>query len=107
MQHPFSFRWKDTNFFYGIPALRYQGTSVLVAETEIRWSPHPRLGLVGFLGVGKAADSFSDISDAPSHVTRGMGVRYFVARKMGMHFGIDAAKGPEDTHLYLTFGQAW
>ena len=91
----------------GVPAMRYQGTSVVVAETEIRWSPHPRLGLVGFLGVGKAADSFSDISDAPSHVTRGMGVRYFVARKMGMHFGIDAAKGPEDTHLYLTFGQAW
>jgi hypothetical protein len=91
----------------GIPAMRFQGETVVVAETELRWSPHPRLGLVGFVGVGKAANSFGDISDAPSHVTRGMGVRYFVARKMGMQVGVDVAEGPEDTHYYLTFGQAW
>jgi hypothetical protein len=91
----------------GIPAMRYQGTSVLVAETEIRWSLHPRIGLVGFIGVGRAADSFSEMSDAPSRVTRGVGVRYAIARKMGMHVGIDVAKGPEDTHWLLTFGQAW
>jgi len=104
----------DTPFFVlpfvnlrGIPALRYQGETVVVAETELRWSPHPRMGVVGFLGAGKAANSIGDISDAPSRVTRGLGARYFIARRLGMHVGIDVAKGPEDTYWYLTLGQAW
>ena len=75
----------------GIPAMRYQGETVVVVETELRWSPHPRMGMVGFLGVGKAANSFGDIADAPSRVTRGLGMRYFIAREMGMHVGIDYA----------------
>ena len=91
----------------GIPALRYQGENVLVGEVEARWAFHPRISAVGFLGIGKAADSVSDISDATSRVTQGIGIRYFVARKLGMHVGIDAAKGPEDTHYYLTMGSAW
>lgn len=91
----------------GIPAMRYQGETVVVAETELRWSLHQRIGVVGFLGMGKAATSFSDIADSPSRVARGLGVRYFVARELGMHVGIDVAKRPEDTHYYLTFGRAW
>jgi hypothetical protein len=91
----------------GVPAMRYQGETVVVAETELRWSPHSRIGVVGFLGLGKVANSFGNIVDAPSRVTRGLGVRYFVARELGMHVGIDVAEGPEDTHWYLTFGQAW
>lgn len=91
----------------GIPALRYQGESVLVGEIEARWSFHRRLSVVGFLGMGKAAASFSEIGDIPSRVTQGLGLRYYVARKLGMHAGIDVARGPEDTHYYLTIGNAW
>ena len=91
----------------GIPALRYQGENVLVGEVEARWAFHPRISAVGFLGIGKAADSVSDIGDATSRVTQGIGIRYFMARKLGMHAGIDVAKGPEDTHYYLTIGSAW
>ena len=40
-------------------------------------------------------------------MTQGLGVRYFVARKLGLHAGIDVARGPEDTHYYLTVGYAW
>ena len=91
----------------GIPAIRYQGESVALAEVEARWSVHPRIGLVGFLGLGMAAKSASDLGTAPSRVARGGGIRYHVARKLGMHVGIDVADGPEDTHWYLTLGQAW
>ena len=91
----------------GIPALRYQGTAMGLVETEARWAFHPRVSLIGFLGAGKAADSFSDFSDSTTRVVQGLGLRYFVARKLGMHAGIDVAKGPEDTFWYLTMGGAW
>jgi hypothetical protein len=91
----------------GVPALRYQGESVLTAELEGRWAFHPRVSAVGFVGAGKAAKSWGDIGSAPSRVSRGLGLRYFIARKLGMHAGLDVAKGPEDTHYYLTFGSAW
>jgi hypothetical protein len=91
----------------GIPALRYQGESVIVGETELRWAFHPRISAVGFLGAGRTAHSFSDLNDATTRVTQGVGIRYFAARKLGMHGGIDVAKGPDDTYWYLTFGSAW
>ena len=91
----------------GIPNMRYQGETVLTTELEARWAFHPRFSLVGFAGLGRAASSFGDIGSASSRVTRGLGGRYFLARKIGMHVGFDVAEGPEDTHYYLTFGSAW
>jgi len=91
----------------GIPALRYQGDNVIVGETELRWAIHNRISAVGFLGAGRAAESFSDLNDQPTRVTKGLGLRYFAARKLGMHAGIDVAKGPDDTYWYVTIGSAW
>jgi len=91
----------------GIPALRYQGESVAVAETEVRWNFHPRVSAIGFLGIGVAAESFSDFYRAPSRATKGIGIRYMMARKLGMHAGIDVAQGPEDTYWYIQVGSAW
>lgn len=91
----------------GIPAMRFQGKSVALAETEVRWAFHRRVSLVGFLGSGKAAESFGDFGDAPSRTAKGLGIRYFMAEKLGMHVGIDVARGPEDSYWYLTMGGAW
>jgi len=91
----------------GIPALRYQGESVLVGETEVRWAFHHRFSAVGFVGAGKAAQSFGDLNSQPTRVTKGAGIRYLTLRKLGMHAGIDVAKGPEDTYWYLTVGSSW
>ena len=92
----------------GIPALRYQGETVLVGEAEARWAVYrDRVSLLSFLGVGKAADSISDIGSAPSRLAGGFGLRYFLAKKLGMHAGIDFAWGPEDFAWYLQVGQAW
>jgi hypothetical protein len=91
----------------GIPALRYQGDSVVVAELEGRWAIHSRFSAVGYIGAGRAASSWGKLGDAPSRTTRGIGLRYFIARKLGMHIGLDVARGPEDTHYYMAFGSAW
>lgn len=91
----------------GIPALRYQGESVLVGETEVRWAFHHRFSAIGFIGAGKAGASFGDLNSESTRVTKGVGIRYLTLRKLGMHAGIDVAKGPEDTYWYLTVGSSW
>ncbi|MGB5277618.1 MAG: BamA/TamA family outer membrane protein [Gammaproteobacteria bacterium] len=91
----------------GIPAMRYQGETVTVGEAEFRWNFVSRWSLLLFGGVGRA-QSIDTLAAADDTVyTKGIGFRYFVARRFGAHAGVDIAKGPEDTALYLTFGQAW
>ena len=46
-------------------------------------------------------------SDAGSAVGKGVGVRYLVARRLGLYAGIDYAKGPEDDVFYIQMGSAW
>ena len=41
----------------GIPALRYQGNSVLTTETEQLYNISSKWGLVGFTGIGATYDS--------------------------------------------------
>ena len=94
----------------GIPALRYQGDAVLLTELEARWNFRNRWSLVGFTGLGEAQDSFSDLlgsGDNGSKNTVGGGLRYLIARRLGLQAGIDVAKGPEDYVFYLTVGSAW
>ncbi len=40
-------------------------------------------------------------------VGEGLGMRYMMAQKLGMHAGIDVAQGPEDTYWYIQMGSAW
>ena len=78
----------------GIPAMRYQGTDVLTLETEERWMVTPRWGLVGFAGIGKAADGFDALQDAETVWNAGGGFRYLTAREFGLQMGVDVARGP-------------
>ncbi len=86
----------------GIPALRYQGKSALVAEGEVRWDFAPRWSAVGFTGAG-AVDALHD--EVPWSV--GAGFRYLVARVFGLRMGLDVARGPEDWAVYVVFGNGW
>jgi hypothetical protein len=86
----------------GVPALRYQGDSVLVAETELRWDFVRRWSAVGFAGVG-AVDALRD----EVAWSAGGGVRYLLARAFGLRMGADVARGPEEWAFYVVFGNAW
>ena len=46
-------------------------------------------------------------SKSGHYATFGGGIRYRLARKLGMDVGIDVARGPEETIVYLQFGHAW
>jgi hypothetical protein len=91
----------------GVPAVRYQDKDVAVAETELRWSVTPRWALVGFVGAGRAWGTDDGFSDAATIVSKGLGFRYFVARRLGLYTGIDVARGPEEGAIYLIVGNAW
>jgi len=91
----------------GIPLLRYLGHHVVTAEVEPRWKIDERWSVLGFAGVGRAADEFDELSGATRAYSYGGGFRYLLSRKLGLAGGFDLARGPEETVLYLTFGNAW
>ena len=93
-------------YLRGIPVMRYQGKGVAVAEAELRWNFTPRWSVVGFAGAGSLNTVVEGRDDAVVY-SRGIGLRYFIARRFGLHVGLDVARGPEETALYLQVGHAW
>lgn len=91
----------------GIPALRYQNDVAVMGEVEAVWQVLSRWSILGFVGSGRVAESFSDLDKATSRNTFGAGFRYLIARKFGLHSGIDIARGPEETYVYIQIGSAW
>jgi hypothetical protein len=91
----------------GIPALRYQGEDVVTLEVEYLWGFTPRWSLALFAGGGKTTSISEFGSDSETVAAGGAGFRYRIARKLGMQVGVDVARGPEETAVYLTVGSAW
>lgn len=91
----------------GIPAMRYQGQYVALAEAQLTWRANLRWSLLGFAGAGRTGEAFDELNDGPSYTTRGAGFRYLIARRYSMNMGVDIARGPEETAYYITAGSAW
>jgi hypothetical protein len=91
----------------GIPIARYQDQSAAAAEAELRWNVTARWAAIGFLGVGRAWGTTKSFADTDSVTTRGVGVRYLIARRLGLYMGVDVARGPEKTAIYIQAGSAW
>lgn len=91
----------------GVPAVRYQGDSAASVELEARWQFHDRWSVVAFGGAG-ATRTGRDAFSVSRHVgSGGVGLRYELARKFGLHAGIDVAHSPGTTAVYLQVGSAW
>lgn len=91
----------------GIPAMRYQGATAATLEVRGGYDIRPRWTILGFVGGGRAADSISDLSSATTRTAYGLGFRYLMAKKLGMRAGLDVAKGPEGTYVYIVMGSPW
>lgn len=91
----------------GIPAMRYQDNVAAMTELQLNYKVNPRWSLVGFGGIGKAADKISDLGSEEARTALGGGFRYLLARQLGLRAGIDVARGPEEWAIYLQFGNAW
>jgi outer membrane protein assembly factor BamA len=92
----------------GVPAMHYQGESEAQAEAELRWQFWRRFSVVGFVGYGATWNDYERFEQVKSVMTGGAGFRYEIARKYGLHMGLDVAFGPDDEPaIYIQFGSAW
>jgi outer membrane protein assembly factor BamA len=91
----------------GVPLMRYQGEETAQVEAELRWQFWKRFSLVGFVGFGGAWNELERFENPVTVVTGGAGFRYEIARKYGLHIGLDVAFGPDTTAIYVQFGSAW
>ena len=94
-------------YLRGVPAVRYQGDLIMLAETEQLFNITPRWGLLGFTGMGRAFDSIENMKSDEIVWNAGGGFRYLIARALGLKVGADIARGPEDWEFYVTIGTAW
>jgi outer membrane protein assembly factor BamA len=105
---------EDTPFYMrpfvnlrGTQAMRYQGDDVAQIEGELRWQFLDRFSLVGFSGYGAAWNDLERYNKTLTATTGGVGFRYELARKYGLHMGMDVAFGPDAPIIYIQFGSAW
>jgi outer membrane protein assembly factor BamA len=91
----------------GVPVMRYQGEDTAQVEAELRWQLWKRFSLVGFVGAGCAWNHFEHLDNSLTVITGGGGFSYEIARKYGLHMGVDLAFGPGTTAIYVQFGSAW
>ncbi|HEX4522982.1 MAG TPA: hypothetical protein VH704_05635 [Casimicrobiaceae bacterium] len=91
----------------GVPAVRYQGDRMASLELEARWQFFGRWSLVGFGGAGTVRTSRDAFSVTQNVGSGGIGFRYELASKFGMHAGLDVAHSPGTTAVYFTVGNAW
>jgi hypothetical protein len=91
----------------GVAAMRYQGDQAASLEVEARWQFYGRWSVVGFGGAGTARTD-QGLFDATRNVgSGGVGFRYELARKFGLHAGVDIAHSPGTTAIYFVVGNAW
>jgi hypothetical protein len=91
----------------GIPALRFQGDNVTVAEIEGRFNITPKWALIGFAGTGAVSSDNPVIDTQQSINSYGLGGRYKIFDAQNIWVGLDVAKGPEEANWYIQVGHAW
>jgi hypothetical protein len=91
----------------GVPAVRFQGYTTALLETEQRVDFNLRWSAVAFAGVGKALQRDEHFDESQTAYNYGAGFRYLIARAFKIRAGIDIAKGPDSFGWYIVFGHNW
>jgi hypothetical protein len=91
----------------GVPMMRYQGEEVAQAELELRWQFYKRFSILGFFGGGGAWNNFEHLDNSQGVIAGGGGFRYELARKYGIHMGVDVAASRDTGAFYVQVGSAW
>ena len=88
--------------------MRYQGDQAASLEVEARWQFSARWSVVPFAGLGATRlDRSAALTDGQRVASGGLGLRYELARKFGLHVGLDLAHSTGTTVVYLQIGNAW
>ncbi|MBY5947786.1 BamA/TamA family outer membrane protein [Photobacterium rosenbergii] len=95
----------------GASAFRYQGDEVTTLQGQLMYHLDNRWTLSGFYGAGKATDNGilkNPLTKSESTVDAyGVGFRYQIARRYGIHMGVDVAFSEGDSALYFQVGSGF
>lgn len=91
----------------GIPAMRFQGETVAMAEIEGRYYVGENWLVSGFAGRGRARSDILGMETEQDISAWGLGGRYRMLKEQNVWVGVDYAFGPEDDVVYIQVGQAW
>ena len=91
----------------GVPALRYQGDQMASLQAELRWQFSGRWSVVAFGGSGRTRTKRATSIATQDVSASGLGFRYELARKFGLHAGMDIAASAGTTAVYFQVGSAW
>ena len=80
---------------------------MVIGGAEYLWGITPRWSVVFFGGIGHTTSIKELEVDNRTMAADGLGFRHRLDRRPGLQSGIDIARGPEDTSIYLTVGSAW
>ncbi|WP_394154494.1 BamA/TamA family outer membrane protein [Vibrio maritimus] len=87
----------------GVAAYKYQGDEVSTLQAQAMWHLNHRWTINAFYGVGSTAEEhnelFEDTVDA-----YGVGFRYQIARRYGIHVGVDVAFSEDQGTAYFQVG---
>ncbi|WP_428808288.1 BamA/TamA family outer membrane protein [Vibrio lamellibrachiae] len=90
----------------GISAFRYQDNYVSSIQSQLMWHIDNRWTVSGFVGVGSASKEVDGLFD-DTHVAYGTGFRYLIARRYGIHMGMDFAFSEDDNAFYFNVGSGF
>ncbi|HSD14906.1 MAG TPA: BamA/TamA family outer membrane protein [Flavobacterium sp.] len=87
---------------------KYRGDQVYAVQSEYRWRfDQSKFGMVGFLGVASAVESFSDVFDSQILPGGGAGLRYRLIPSMNVNIGVDVGFGKDDYSLTFRIGETF
>ncbi len=87
---------------------QFRGNQVYAIQSEYRWMfNNSRFGMVGFLGIASAVESFSDIFHTNLLPGGGAGVRYRMIPSMKINIGVDVGFGKDDYSLTFRIGETF
>lgn len=89
----------------GVSSFRYQGDQVGALQTQLTYDIDHRWKVSGFYGAGMARDESSAVDSKIG--AGGMGFRYQIARRYGLHLGMDYAMSKDESAVYFNVGSGF
>jgi outer membrane protein assembly factor BamA len=86
---------------------RYTDAHLLATQAELRQHVWRWFGLTAFGGVGTVAPSLGAFGDAIPRAAGGAGLRFAISQKNRLNARIDVGFSPDETALYVSFGEAF
>lgn len=90
----------------GVSSFRYQGDEISTVQSQITYSIDHRWKVSAFYGIGEAINDHDDAT-SDSVQAGGVGFRYQIARRYGLHIGMDYARSSDEDAIYFNVGSGF